>query len=599
MPTRIKDLFLLHHIYGPMRSIGRFWRPIVLMLVSAIIMVSWSFIVPIFEAPDEPHHWQFARYIHINHSLPLYCPEFVEANSPPLYYMLIAPFASGDVDPPHMIRDSQRGPRHKFYRNSNEDFSKYWPMRTARFATAFLSVLAVLFCYLTGFEASRNRNIAFLAGGLMAFLPQFTFRGMNVSNDAMVTLMCAVVMYLIVRILKGGFNWPLGTLTAAMIALAFLSKINAIFLPIPFSLAILSETVPWRIRFSRLGVLVVTLGIVSPWLLHNHFLYGDPIARGAMETAVSYLIDKHSLFSPYFVTIFPSALGHSFVGAFGWMSLWLPEWIYRLFGLLAAVSMMGYLWRWYRGGIDTRLIFILSTVPLLSLMVTIYINITFSQPQGRYLFPALSAIALLVAIGLEGLPGWNRWLTYSIVGILAILNVYILCSVVYPTYWTLPSVNQDAAETPLGRLSGSLTIGQSFVSPCAGLNRIDILVGTYKQQNRGTIHFNLFVPGSNHALVSKSFDSSKIPDNSYLRVRFAPLRSSQGCQYYFDLRATDTRPNEGVAIWSSSGDTLANSTSFINGSPAQGDLAFRAFCYKDWGRGQLASWVRQITMGPQ
>jgi hypothetical protein len=67
-----------------------------LLVVAGGLLVAWAFVVPIFESPDEPHHWQYARYLHDEHRLPLFTSSFVEANSPPLYYMAIAP--GGDAD---------------------------------------------------------------------------------------------------------------------------------------------------------------------------------------------------------------------------------------------------------------------------------------------------------------------------------------------------------------------------------------------------------------------------------------------------------------------------------------------------------------------
>ena len=78
--------------------------------------------------------------------------------------------------------------------------------------------------------------------------------------------------------------------------------------------------------------------------------------------------------------------------------------------------------------------FILLTFPILSIMVTIYINLRFSQPQGRYLFPALGAIVLLAAMGLEGLPFWNKKLTFLLLGILLLVNLYIVGAVIIPAY---------------------------------------------------------------------------------------------------------------------------------------------------------------------
>ena len=75
-------------------------RPPRLLLAAAFILfAAWSLVVPINEAPDEPSHWQYARYLHDHWRLPPYAPGFEEANSPPLAYALFAPFAAEPVRP--------------------------------------------------------------------------------------------------------------------------------------------------------------------------------------------------------------------------------------------------------------------------------------------------------------------------------------------------------------------------------------------------------------------------------------------------------------------------------------------------------------------
>src|SRR5258708_524644 len=61
--------------------------PVVLLFVfTGILLVGWSFAVPIYESPDEPSHWQVAEYIHDHLQLPPYNVYFVEGNQPPAYY---------------------------------------------------------------------------------------------------------------------------------------------------------------------------------------------------------------------------------------------------------------------------------------------------------------------------------------------------------------------------------------------------------------------------------------------------------------------------------------------------------------------------------
>ncbi len=414
---------------------------LLLLLASAVILIAWSFAVPLGEAPDEGSHSQYIEYIHLNVDLPLYRPGFSEANQPPLYYSLVAPLAFQFATPtgwPHWVgfqapNRKPGDPRVTEY--SNPDFDRYWAWRSIRLLTALLSVVTVLICYWIGREASGNRMTGLLAAGLAAFLPQFTFRGTNISNDALVTMLSAIATLWIVRLIKSGFSWVTAANGTATLALAFLTKINAVFLPIPFSLAILSESVPWETRVKRLSVIALALIPIAPWLIRNQLLYGDPLANGAMLNVVSLIVDHKSITAPYFTQVFPSLLYRSSIGLFGWMNLPSPDWVYWLYGALIVGALVGYVWRFFARNVDLRLTLILFTIPLLNLAVTVYINLTFSQPQGRYMFPAMPALAFLTAYGLIGLPAWSGRATLILLMLLALVNIYLLLGVVVPAYW--------------------------------------------------------------------------------------------------------------------------------------------------------------------
>ena len=416
---------------------GRYGKLFGLLVASASILIIWAFVVPIYEAPDEPHHWHYAHYLYKNWNLPLYTQKLVEANSPPLYYLLAAPFASDSVEPKAIVNEQYQSPAPpRWFDDSSRDIGKYWPIRSARLISVVISTITVLFCYLLGKEATGNETTGLLTGGIVAFLPQFSFRGMNVSNDSLVAMMCAAITYLIIRLIKRGFTWRLGIIVAVISALAFLSKTNAIFLPVPLSLAIMTTHGTWEARLKRLSVVLgLAFLIVLPWLIRNYILYGDPLASRIMLTVVANIIDAKPITSPYFLTTFPKYLYMSFVGMFGWMNLPLFGWLYIFFGLLFGVAALGYIRRMLYHQVDGFLTLILLTFPILSLGITIYINLNFSQPQGRYLFPALGAIALLVGLGLEGLPFWNKRFTYSLLAVLMLLNLFIIRTIVVPAYW--------------------------------------------------------------------------------------------------------------------------------------------------------------------
>ena len=192
-----------------------------------------------------------------------------------------------------------------------------------------------------------------------------------------------------------------------------------------------------RAVFLRLaGLASLMLGLVLPWTLRNIALYGDPFAKTVMHQVVSGLVVKKSLASRYFYTTFPSQLGKSFVGMFGWMNLWLPLRVYLLYALIGLLAVGGLVWGCMLQRIDRRLTVIVASMPFLNLLIIIYINLSFSQPQGRFMFPALPALGLLAALGLEELPGWGRSVQLAFIAGLVAVNLFILTVWLIPAYWS-------------------------------------------------------------------------------------------------------------------------------------------------------------------
>ena len=353
----------------------------------------------------------------------------------PLAWRCPVPKITYTYSPDH-IRISTAPPR--FFHNAPGDFERYWPIRAARLLTVLISLCTVLLCYLAASEALGSPASGLLAGNLAAFLPEFTFRGMNVSNDALLTAFCAAATYLMVLLVKRGFDWKSGVLAAVAIAGAFLSKMSAAFLPVPFALAIFLDKANWRtklLRAAALGSLVLVM--VSPWLVRNDHLYGDFFARTALHSALGAEVRVKSLWSPYFVANVP-VFAASFVGMFGWMNLLLPKWVYAVYFLLLGFGCWSWMRGFLKGQLDRKLSLLLLSIVALSLMVVLELNIDFDQPQGRYLFPALPAIVVLLAMGLKSLPFWSTKLSRLTCAGWAAANLIILVCVVIPAYWPAP-----------------------------------------------------------------------------------------------------------------------------------------------------------------
>jgi 4-amino-4-deoxy-L-arabinose transferase-like glycosyltransferase len=448
---RIPNDAALRRVLGEAATLIGFFRVSrragILLLASMILMIAWSLVVPIFEAPDEPAHWRYARYIHQTHQLPHYSAADPEAHSPPLYYLLVAPFASHSQIPPRLTWRDSNGTINlpsppRITQNSVSDFSKYWPIRITRLISILISLTTVLFCYKVGVEVTDRESTGLLAGALVAFLPQFTFRSMNVSNDALVAALGSVVVYTIVRMVERGVGAKIAIAAALAMAGAFLAKASAIFFPGSFALAVLTDKISWDRKLKLLSAIGISVLLVAPWLIRNEILYGDIFVRKAILKAVPFLVRQKSITSSYFLDPFPRILALSFVGVFGRMNVLMPQWIYQAFAVLGGFALTGYLVGLTRREIDQRLTIILLSMVLLNLLVVIDFNLMFDQPQGRYMFPSLAAISILVALGLENLPYWSRTMRRVLVTAFFLINIYVLLTVALPTYWPpLPMAN--------------------------------------------------------------------------------------------------------------------------------------------------------------
>jgi len=582
-----------------------------LLATTAVLLLAWSLAVPMFEAPDEPVHWQYARWLHDERTLPRIDPRFGEAHQPPLYYLLIAPLAvSGPV--PVAAADSDAAGRlvaaapPRFYRWAPGDLGRYWPLRLSRIVTSAVSVLTVYFAYLAGVAVTGATSTGLLAGALTAFLPQFTFRGATISNDALVTMASAAAVYLLVRLIKGQLTRTLGLAMAVTIACAVLSKINAAVLAIALLFALVSQPVPWSRRMRSLWVLALAGVLVAPWFLRNLVLYGDLLGSTVMWDAGPDLILPKSIWSPYFLNQFPASLARSFVGVFGWFNVYMPEWVYHAFAAVAVLGVVGCLWRFVARPADRRVLIVLSSIPPLALALVVHLNLTYSQPQGRYLFPALTSITLLIALGLEALPRWSRrWTIVTAVG-LAVVNVWVLDSTLLASYASPPPEIEELAVAPptrrsgavlrhqlryyrfrvatpppdLGRTAGPLrpgiTYAQSFVAEEDNLAKIELEFATYALNNdKGTLDLHLRSSLTDAAdIASASIPLPVLNSVSFVGPSFPPIPGSRGKTYYVVFEAPREVPP--VTVWLRDDAPRPDERFFVAGEPTSDSAVFRA-----------------------
>jgi 4-amino-4-deoxy-L-arabinose transferase-like glycosyltransferase len=407
---------------------------VAVLAATALTMIAWSVVVPAWESSDEPTHWAYANYIHDHAALPPYQVLPLAAYEPPLYYVLISPLAGDGLRAEQVVGGS--GPRCCVA--AANDLLDNAALHLARLATVVISLLTVFFVYLAAREATGRRMTGVLAAILVGLWPEFAFRGMTVSPDALVALAGAAATYLIVRGVRRGFSRRLSIVIGVTIGVAILSKLTGPAVLAGAAVAILSERgASIGRRVGRLAPLLLAPAMIAPWLLYNQIRYGAPYAKIGTTLVSAGPTQAHSLFSTYFLFQFPGRLLLSSIGLFGWSNVPLPPLLDAAYLLIIAAVAIGVYVIVRSDTASRRLVLAMVSIVAASVGGAVVVNLTYEQPMGRYLLPALGAIGVLGAMGLEQLPRWReheRAAAGVLFTVMLGLQIVILATVVYPAY---------------------------------------------------------------------------------------------------------------------------------------------------------------------
>jgi 4-amino-4-deoxy-L-arabinose transferase-like glycosyltransferase/heme exporter protein D len=310
--------------------------------------------------------------------------------------------------------------------------SPFAQLTAMRLLSALMGALTAGFAYLIMRELlPARRTLAVAAGLLVAFEPMFGFISGAINNDDGVNLACAAIIYLLVRALRRGLKpWVAVALGAALVAAPVLKATGYELYP-PAILALLALL--WR-RHSRrdllmLAVLAASFVVLEVGWSHlaTHFhrttyttpAGGSPVgilpANHDIAGYLSWLTDVLSPWHPPFLVNW-TAIGwpayHIYVvrgfASFGWYAIQFPDWVYHLIvGVMLAALALGIASLLHlRAGVRRRLpeILFLVLVPITVVAAVeaayypalIHLPLDGIAEQGRYAFPAITALAALV-----------------------------------------------------------------------------------------------------------------------------------------------------------------------------------------------------------
>jgi 4-amino-4-deoxy-L-arabinose transferase-like glycosyltransferase len=453
-----------------------------LLLITFLVLAGlYSAQVPLFEAPDEIAHVDFVHFLRAEKRLPEQ-GQSGEAHQPPLYYVLAAlvslPAEMADLGAvlrynPDFVWAGAGQDTNVIHHTAVESF----PWQNSVLAIHLMRALSVLMgagtvaiIYLIGREVfPRQSVIPLAASAIAAFNPQFVFISSVVNNDNLANLCAAMVTWMLVRLLMGRTSrWTLLGLGLSLGA-GLMTKQNLLVLVPLVALSLLYRS--FRRRNFRLlleGGLIIggaILVLTGWWYWRNQILYGDPFGVSAFlahrqQEGSATITDWTTL------RVFLGKMHRSFWGMFGWMNVPLPAWIYRVLTSGYVLAGIGGGLAWHRnrrrGSRPWAVWALWALLPVLFVLwVTIYgYRFGGSGWQGRYLFPALPAIALLLAAGLANLLPQRGKAVPLILGGGTLLAVagWALPGVISPAYLrvTQPPSALDGVQHPMRSNFGDL-----------------------------------------------------------------------------------------------------------------------------------------------
>ncbi|HEV2997840.1 MAG TPA: glycosyltransferase family 39 protein, partial [Solirubrobacteraceae bacterium] len=343
--------------------------------------------------------------------------------------------------------------------------SVYSQLTVMRLASALLAALVALCAFGVVREILPGHPLAAVAAGLLvAFHPMFGFIGGAVNNDNGVNAAVALSLYLLVRALRRGLTPRLALALGATLALAPLMKETG-YEVYPVALVALAGVL-WRSRDGP-GRLRPTGGstaaaptaetpsaalaaALAPWaalavgfllvrggagLLEPHMqdVFAGHATGGAAISATSavslarqmpgrFLVYLWELFLPrlsFMGALFPPGWPFFQIymqrgwGAFGWYTFFFPRWVYVTILLtMVAVGLLALRAAWRHRPFVRGRGWELLVIVLLPLCVLLAVEAAYFTPtggrtvvaeQGRYMFPAIAALAAIAVGGTFGL----------------------------------------------------------------------------------------------------------------------------------------------------------------------------------------------------
>lgn len=423
---------------------------IILLLSSFLLYLAWSIIIPFNHAPDEFLRFDIVNFIYKYKSLPITGDNrlvydvhgITYASTPYLPYMISAVIGI-------IVKDIMKINVELF--------------RIARIVSVLSGVGAVYFSWLIGNKVFKNSVAKYLFPVMLAFMPQFAFVCSYTNQDSFTIFLSSMMIYLWIQGIESKWSMKIVIkvgIVSGMILLAYLNGYSILIA----TLFLFLFTYKNKISKEFVKKVVVALGIafiISGWFFvrNAYYYHGDIIGRkettlvseqrGLPQYKPSTMNTLHKQGLGFTHLIFDyswlATTFKSFWAEFDYMSISVSYKYYFLMLIITIISFMGISYKFIsikkEGNLALveksfymALVVLILTSFLLHCYYSIYEDF---QAQGRYVFPGLIAIILMMCKGIEEVISEKfKKLVYILGGLFFVtFNLYVLFGILFVHYY--------------------------------------------------------------------------------------------------------------------------------------------------------------------
>ncbi len=456
-------------------------KPMRLLIAFVLFSILWTFIVPPLQTPDEQAHLRYTQFIVEQHRIPNSSDikdkdliedsesieSFIEETQADRifhnrsYHFDFWSKDKTDIDGINASHLFNHPPLYYIWGSVIytlfSDLGLKGIMYSIRISNILFSLVIFIYSYRSALILFRNKWVQYFLVAAVNLWPMFMFIKAGINNDILVVCAFTATVYSLLKFIKAkNLNKMDYLVLSFWVFVGCLSKAQYITI-IPIVVLVVFLHLKKSFDFRNILAFIIPIIPVIVYFVWNYMEFGGVFPNPAGKPGIvqdNFFISEGGCWglslSHYFRLLFYSRLYSvfmGFVGNFGWLDTLLPKYIYMFFFVFMIVSVMGYV---INVVLDLKSktskkedLLLLSVAISLELFYVFLFLRTYLRScydsfptQGRYYFPLILPLFLIVCLGLKRLLPKKVFILLCKTGIVAILFFNVFCiSVLLQRYY--------------------------------------------------------------------------------------------------------------------------------------------------------------------